>query len=436
MECDICIEKYNKSYRLKLNCPYCDYSACRKCCETWLLNETVPRCLNSQCGKELSRQYVASTFTKSFMNGDYKKHRETVLFDQERALLPATQPIVENIINREKIDAEIRRIEDEDLRAIYARIAALRSDRNRLSNVAQTNTVSERSTFIKACPDSDCRGFLSSQWKCGLCEKWACSDCHEIKGMSRDCEHICNPDNVATAALLAMDTKSCPSCGAGIHKLEGCDQMFCTMCNTGFSWRTGRIETNIHNPHYFEWLRRTGGEVPRNPNEIRCGHEITNTFTRILVSSMRSSGIHADTINKVTRICESIIHFRYVELVRFPADRVLNNQDLRIDYLRNKISEENFKIQIQRLDKKHQKNREIHNIFTILNNTVTDILYRFESEVRSANFYTRSIEEKQSTIDILNEIDRIREYVNECLLEISKTYGSKRMIINESIRVR
>jgi hypothetical protein len=125
-----------------------------------------------------------------------------------------------------------------------------------------------------------------------------------------------------------------------------------------------------------------------------------------------------------------------VELVRFPADRVLNNQDLRIDYLRNKISEENFKIQIQRLDKKHQKNREIHNIFTILNNTVTDILYRFESEVRSANFYTRSIEEKQSTIDILNEIDRIREYVNECLLEISKTYGSKRMIINESIRVR
>ena len=436
MECDICIEKYNKSYRLKLNCPYCNYSACRKCCETWLLNETVPRCLNSQCGKELSRQYVASTFTKSFMNGDYKKHRETVLFDQERALLPATQPIVENIINREKIDAEIRRIEDEELRAIYARIAALRSDRNRLSNVAQTNAVSERSTFIKACPDSDCRGFLSSQWKCGLCEKWACSDCHEIKGMSRDCEHICNPDNVATAALLAMDTKSCPSCGAGIHKLEGCDQMFCTMCNTGFSWRTGRIETNIHNPHYFEWLRRTGGEVPRNPNEIRCGHEITNTFTRILVSSMRSSGIHADTINKVTRICESIIHFRYVELVRFPADRVLNNQDLRIDYLRNKISEENFKIQIQRLDKKHQKNREIHNIFTILNNTVTDILYRFESEVRSANFYARSIEEKQSTIDILNEIDRIREYVNECLLEISKTYGSKRMIINESIRVR
>ena len=434
MECEICIEKYNKSFRLKVSCPYCEYSACRKCCETWLLNETIPRCLNAECGKELSRQHVATIFTRTFMNGEYKKHRETVLFDQERALLPATQPIVENIISREKIDTEIRRIEDEELRAIYVRIAALRSDRSRLER--RTTAVSERSTFIKACPDSECRGFLSSQWKCGLCEKWACSDCHEIKGMSRDCEHTCNPDNVATASLLAMDTKSCPSCGAGIHKLEGCDQMFCTMCNTGFSWRTGRIETNIHNPHYFEWLRRTGGEVPRNPNEIRCGHEITNTFTRVLVSSMRINGIHADTISKITRICESIIHFRYVELIRFPADRVLNNQDLRIDYLRNKISEETFKIQIQRLDKKHQKNLEIHNVFTILYNTITDILYRFDNEVRAGSFSMRSIEEQQSTIDILKEIDRIRDYVNECLLDISKTYGSKRMTINESIRVR
>jgi hypothetical protein len=31
------------------------------------------------------------------MCNDYKKHRESVLFDLERALLPATQPLVENI---------------------------------------------------------------------------------------------------------------------------------------------------------------------------------------------------------------------------------------------------------------------------------------------------------------------------------------------------
>jgi hypothetical protein len=434
MECEICVEKYNKSYRLKINCPYCQYCACRKCCETWLLNETNPRCINAQCGKEWSRQYVVNTFTKTFMCNDYKKHREAVLFDQERALLPATQPLVENILRREKIDAEIRRIESEDLAAIYARISTLRGERNRLER--GSNNPSERSTFIKACPDPDCRGFLSSQWKCGLCEKWACSDCHEIKGLSRECDHICNPDNVATAALLASDTKSCPSCGIGINKLEGCDQMFCTMCHTGFSWRTGRIETTVHNPHYFEWLQRTGGDVQRNPNEIRCGREITNTFTRSLSSCMRSKNTPQDVTSRVMRICESIIHFRYVEMERFPVNRVLNNQDLRIGYLRNIITEDEFKVQIQRLDKKHQKNREIHNVFVILNSTVTDILYRFDDAIQSESFYKNSEQGKQMTYNIINEIDRIREYVNECLLEIANTYGSKLLQINEVVRLR
>jgi hypothetical protein len=427
MECEICIEKYNKTTRLKVECPYCDYSACRKCCETWLLNETNPRCLNTVCGKEWTRQYVTKTFTKTFVSKEYKNHRESILFDQERALLPATQPLVENILKCERIDNEIRRIEDVELRAINVRISALRNERSALSR--NTTTTTERTTFVKACPDPECRGFLSSQWKCGICEKWACSDCHEIKGLSRDCEHTCNPDIVATVALLANDTKSCPSCGEGIHKLEGCDQMFCTMCHTGFSWRTGRIETNIHNPHYFEWLRRTGGEAPRNPNDIQCGREITNTFTRNMTSTMRLKGIDTELINRVMRICESVIHFRYVILNRYAVDHVLNNQGLRIQYLRNLITEEEFKTQIQRLDKKHQKNREIHNVMTILYNTATDIIYRFDNAITLRN-------EIQEAREILNEMDTILSYVNECLLDISKTYNSKRIRIDGTMRER
>jgi len=427
MECEICIEKYNKTTRLKVECPYCDYSACRKCCETWLLNETNPRCLNTVCGKEWTRQYVTKTFTKTFVSKEYKNHRESILFDQERALLPATQPLVENILKCERIDNEIRRIEDVELRAINVRISALRNERSALSR--NTTTTTERTTFVKACPDPECRGFLSSQWKCGICEKWACSDCHEIKGVSRDCEHTCNPDIVATVALLANDTKSCPSCGEGIHKIEGCDQMFCTMCHTGFSWRTGRIETNIHNPHYFEWLRRTGGEAPRNPNDIQCGREITNTFARNMTSTMRLKGIDTELINRVMRICESVIHFRYVILNRYAVDHVLNNQGLRIQYLRNLLTEEEFKTQIQRLDKKHQKNREIHNVMTILYNTATDIIYRFDNAVTLRN-------EIQEAREILNEMDTILSYVNECLLDISKTYNSKRIRIDGTMRER
>ena len=35
---------------------------------------------------------------------------------------------------------------------------------------AGRSTKTERKAFIKRCPADDCRGFLSSQWKCGLCE--------------------------------------------------------------------------------------------------------------------------------------------------------------------------------------------------------------------------------------------------------------------------
>jgi predicted transcriptional regulator len=426
-ECGICVEKYNKSSRVKVACPYCEYSACRKCCETWILGESAPICISPACGKEWTRKHLTTSFTKTFVTNDYKKHRENLLFDQERALLPATQPIVENQIRCEKISSEIERIETEELSEIYKRMSRLRTQ---LSQLRQSNVQSngERSTFIKACSDSNCRGFLSSQWKCGICEKWACSNCHEIKGMSRDSEHVCNPDNVATAALLASDTKSCPTCGNGIYKIEGCDQMFCTMCHTAFSWRTGRIETNIHNPHYYDWLRRTGGNVPRNDNDIQCGRDITNTFARQTSSLLRANGASAETIRKSMTICESMVHMRLIDLPRYEADRVLNNQELRVDYLRQKISEDDFKVQIQRLDKKHQKKREMYNVLTMLINTVTDIMYRFNNAIGRLS--------ESQVNDILSETDEITLYANECLADIATTYNSKRMIINDSMRLR
>ena len=31
-----------------------------------------------------------------------------------------------------------------------------------------------------------CRGFLSTAWKCGLCENWTCPHCFELKGLQKD----------------------------------------------------------------------------------------------------------------------------------------------------------------------------------------------------------------------------------------------------------
>jgi hypothetical protein len=216
--CQICDYELNASTRKKVSCEYCAFDACNTCCKTYILGETTAKCMNTSCDKEWSRQFLTRTFGTTFINSKLKVHREQVLFDKERALLPATQPIVENLIAIENMKKEIDRINIERRRLDIEKYRLIQE----IERLKNNKTGENRAVFIKSCPDSNCRGFLSSQWKCGLCEIWACPECHEIKGQTRDAEHTCNPDNVATARLLANDTKPCPKCRTGIYKIDGC----------------------------------------------------------------------------------------------------------------------------------------------------------------------------------------------------------------------
>jgi len=416
-DCEICAEKYNRSNRLPVRCGFCDYNACRSCCEVWIVSETIPCCMNATCRKEWNRKFIAENFTKKFMTTTYKNHREKILLDEQRALLPATQPIVERQLESERIVkqiAELNRV-----------IQGLHVDAWRLTNNSgnQTNT---RRAFVRACPDAECRGFLSTQWKCGICEKRTCNKCHEIICINNETEHTCDPANVATAELLNNDTKCCPTCGTGIYKIEGCDQMFCTMCHTAFSWRTGRIETHIHNPHYYELMRRMGGNMQRNQDEILCGREINNTFTRHLVREMSIKQIPSRKSKYITDVCRMMVHNQYDLLPRYRIDHVLNHQDLRVAYLRKYIDETEFKIRLQRMDKKTNVKREIYDIMNVVHNAVTDILYRYHDMILNIETkYDELSDEKKTELDILaDEIPRIKEYANECLKDVSMTYGT------------
>ena len=174
--------------------------------------------MNPECSKPWTRKQIRDAFTLVFINGTLREHKERVLFDKERALLPATQSIVEGKIEAKKIQKEIH--------AVYEQMAGLRRQVEQLElarRQAETHRPrAEARAFVRACPAEECRGFLSTQWKCGVCEKWTCPECHIVKGYTRDAEHTCNEDDVATARLLAADTKPCPKCATGIFKIDGC----------------------------------------------------------------------------------------------------------------------------------------------------------------------------------------------------------------------
>jgi len=461
-ECSICIEPFNKRTRLPVKCPYCEYSACRSCCQTYILSETTTRCMNPSCAKEWTLHFLRTAFTQTFINTELKTHREEVLFQQEIALLPATQPLVEREIRRENIRKEISNI-NKEISRLNRQIETLWRQYNTVGdNEFATESSSRgnnpRAEFVRNCPADDCRGFLSTQWKCGICSKWTCPTCHEVKGLDKNTEHTCDPANVATAELIAKDTRNCPKCATPIFKIDGCDQMWCTQCQTGFSWRTGRIETTVHNPHYFEWLRRTGGaRQDRAEPEFQCGRELThrisgeierilNTKTSKPVERTNLSILrHNDSqyLSELAKyrhpsavlamdilfgIIRSVIHLNAVDRVRYDNNYLLNNQDLRISYMRNYLSADKFKTLIQQRNKKIHKNREILNVIDIVVNTVTDIVYRFREILLSSA-------QTECNIEILDEIEKIREYANECLSDISYTYSSVQLQFNDSLRL-
>ena len=87
---------------------------------------------------------------------------------------------------------------------------------------------------------------------CDSCNKSICKQCNE----SHDEKTKCKPDVLANRAEIEKCSKPCPNCGIRIIRGEGCPQMFCTYCKTGFDWNTGSIiRSNFHNPHRMEWLK-------------------------------------------------------------------------------------------------------------------------------------------------------------------------------------
>ena len=233
-DCSVCCEKLNKSNHKNISCGYCDFSACKTCIQKYLIESSQdPHCMN--CKKIFTRDFLNDNCTKVFINTDLKTHRETVLLDRQKCLIPETQPYVILEKEKEKLHHKIKIIEaekleilkllkskDSDINKIYNEINRLHVDNT--GNVVTTlgeGSDQVRKKFIRKCPMNECKGFLSSRWKCGLCETNICNKCNENENEDEN-EHVCKPENVASMELLNKDTKPCPACGTMICKISGC----------------------------------------------------------------------------------------------------------------------------------------------------------------------------------------------------------------------
>lgn len=440
MSCSVCIESFNRSTRKKIQCPYCEYDVCKECVEHYLLDSTQDaHCMS--CRKGWNRELLDSLFTKSFISGAFKKHREDVLYQREQSLLPATQPYAEREKERhhykealKRALAELRVLKQQPMPLLGTpewhasnRLAIkLQCDIIKYKNEldrrrhreSQQNKHSEKRTFVRCCPAPDCRGFLAEDWKCGMCDGRSCNKCHEYIGKELAAPHTCKPENIETAKLLSKDTRHCPSCAAPIFKIDGCDQMYCMQCHTPFSWKTGQIETGaIHNPHYYEYMRTHGGNAPRRqPGDFGGCGALLPDYSQIL-RSVRKVWPEVN-VTELGKIVQNYYHIREVTLPMYQRaqgeEGEANNRDLRVRFLLKEIDERHFKQLLHKREKAKMFKQELFQVTNMYQVVLTDILLRL----------TRS-KKASEAVEVWSEIQQLRNYVNESYEKLHQRYNCK-----------
>jgi hypothetical protein len=224
----------------------------------------------------------------------------------------------------------------------------------------------KRETFVQACPNSDCKGMLSQKYKCSTCEVTFCPRCLEPKATG----HECNKDLVDTIDLIKATSKKCPKCSERIDKDSGCDQMWCPTCKVAFSWRTGKIETGyIHNPHYFDYMRRTGQAIARAP-ENQANVDPCRGLSDEMFNELRKLENHFTNINEAQvlyyELCDRIDRTQRPVSVTNAAKTYFRSEDDR--------SEARLATQLIRSDTIKFKHAELFQIYETAKLALVDII--------------------------------------------------------------
>lgn len=445
-ECPICAEKFTSTLRKKINCPRCNIDVCLKCFKTYLLDNVInePHCMS--CKQGFNRYFLQTNLSKTFIDKDYAKHREEFLWNLEESFIPSAQIKAERILQGRALSEEKHEDIYEAIRLIDEKIynlkeqkfaynSILRKHYNNIDRLLHGLPLEENSSesdeskdskkkFIRKCSVNECKGWLSSAWKCGICENYTCNKCFVIKGKKNDDTlHVCKEEDIASAELIKKETKPCPKCGEGIYKTEGCQVMFCTSCNTPFNWTTLEIikKGNIHNPHYFEWRNRVEGGLERTPGDIPCGGIPTDDFIWRLANSPSKLSL--------VNIYHFINHVSDYELNKY-REAENNNEELRVKYLLNEITKEEFKRTLQIRERKNERNKVIRDIFNTFIVAASEELRIFEGIILEAPYNASRKDSIEGVPEFNKAFKKFRdaivllsEFVNESFAKTSKTYG-------------
>jgi hypothetical protein len=496
--CSICADRYTPILRKKIVCKFCEKDTCCKCIEQYLLNRHEDaHCLH--CRVNYSDIVLREICTKTYLQQVYFKHRQEVLINRERIQLPPLQDAairsralrdgyrqLKTIASSKKLaEAEVRRenyqvylaaaaLRQEGLtpeehqklqtrleetmkrgrdaserrntlksegQALRLRLWRIRMNRNPETGLRQDNTQDsaeekeEKKKFIRRCVRANCTGFLSTAWKCGICDWYSCSKCFNVRGEHHDTPHECTKEDLETAELIRSNSKPCPKCGEFIEKSSGCNQMYCISCHTPWDWVTGKIVTHgvIHNPHYYEWLKRTGGTVQRNPADVPCGG-YPDAWELVTFSKQMRKDLTQYWI-EFYRICMEI-QDQSQRNYRSHLDQQ-STQNIHINYLLGDYTDARWGQLLAINEKKKKRDTEIQDVFNAFRMVAVELINRIQNyreNGRPSFAYVPLAEATTYLEGVVNEMRALVQMINDAFkgISISHCYSVPYIQFNES----
>jgi len=457
MDCQICATELNASTRARVPCFACPLIVCKTCVREYLrTSTTLPKCMG--CGAAFQLSYLVVHLNRSWVKDGLSPVLKETLVAAELAKMPATLPFAEAEMERRRLtklntdyQSRINKLQAQMARyqnAIFANRYRMRgeavpprflNDLVRDDNGGAAVREDTKKKFIMACPNGGCKGFLSTAYKCALCEKFTCPDCLVVLGEA----HACVESDKLSAELIKKETRPCPTCGERIFKVNGCDQMFCTAVNDGarcatvFDWKTGAVQIGgtVHNPHFYE-LGRANGDLARNVGDMPCGG--LPDIRRLIGLLERLDAHHTRHRVFVTyqRLAEHATHV--LDVLRARLRVVGDTRQLRVQYLLKDITLDELRDRVFKENRDHGKYVDLYHISELVNVSGIEAYLEICRGLPSLTTFAQLVDaepnfgrELVASVEArLNDLDRIRVYCNDQLKQISITYACTVQIFN------
>ena len=203
--------------------------------------------------------------------------------------------------------------------------------------------------------------------------------------------------------------------------VRNCDQMWCVSegCNTAFSWNSGKvISGTVHNPHYYEWLRRTTGSVPRAPGDNPCDIPNIGMFYRLM------HGLPNDIVTScgnIKRCLDDLIDVRVPQYIA--TEDPYKYKEFHVDYLLGNTNEEAWIQSIFLRESATERKQHIGLILQTFHNAGTDLMRGLVQQLTDLTTPKRILYayDVSPLRDTLKEFEKLRVYINESLEKLGKS---------------